>query len=451
MPDTNRNYGATEDTSTNNTNDEKSLEKAVVPNDIEKQRKRRDPQQWRDLVAYWILGLCNNYGYVVMLSAAHDIIDQFDSGNGGHKESETGDSDRKCNIVSTGTILLADIIPSLVIKIIAPYIPFWVHVRVACAIGLAAGGFLLVAFAEADFVAILGVVLTSISSGLGETTFLGYSSRYSKNVVSTWSSGTGGAGIIGSLSYAGLQQLGVSPMATMLIMLFFPAIEAVSFWLILRSPRHEPDVPVEPDSKAEEDSNTPSAFTSSNNVTDDRRPLVGFRNKMHYTWELMKYMMPLTLVYFFEYFINQGLFELVNYENIFLDKSSQYRWLQVDYQIGVFISRSSVNVFQLKKIWLMSIFQFINVVYFLIESIFYVTPNIWIVFAVVLWEGLLGGGAYVNTFYRMSKEIPRNRQVYAMAIVAQADSLGIAVAGLISIPVHNAICGLAAPNRWNPF
>lgn len=141
----------------------------------------------------------------------------------------------------------------------------------------------------------------------------------------------------------------------------------------------------------------------------------------------------------------------MNYENIFLDKSSQYRWLQVDYQIGVFISRSSVNVFQLKKIWLMSIFQFINVVYFLIESIFYVTPNIWIVFAVVLWEGLLGGGAYVNTFYRMSKEIPRNRQVYAMAIVAQADSLGIAVAGLISIPVHNAICGLAAPNRWNPF
>lgn len=31
--------------------------------------------QWRNLVAFWILGLCNNYGYVVMLSAAHDILD----------------------------------------------------------------------------------------------------------------------------------------------------------------------------------------------------------------------------------------------------------------------------------------------------------------------------------------------------------------------------------------
>lgn len=34
----------------------------------------RDPGRWRDLTAYWILGLCNNYGYVVMLSAAHDIL-----------------------------------------------------------------------------------------------------------------------------------------------------------------------------------------------------------------------------------------------------------------------------------------------------------------------------------------------------------------------------------------
>lgn len=31
--------------------------------------------QWRNLVAFWILGLCNNYGYVVMLSAAHDILE----------------------------------------------------------------------------------------------------------------------------------------------------------------------------------------------------------------------------------------------------------------------------------------------------------------------------------------------------------------------------------------
>ena len=33
---------------------------------------------WRNLLAFWVLGLCNNYGYVVMLSAAHDILHQGD-------------------------------------------------------------------------------------------------------------------------------------------------------------------------------------------------------------------------------------------------------------------------------------------------------------------------------------------------------------------------------------
>jgi len=92
---------------------------------------------------------------------------------------------------------------------------------------------------------------------------------------------------------------------------------------------------------------------------------------------------------------------LVYFEDIFLDKDSQYRWLNVDYQIGVFISRSSVNVFQLDKIWLMSVFQLVNVVYFLTEVIWWYTPSIWIVFAIVLWEGLLGGDPvrYYQSFY----------------------------------------------------
>lgn len=81
----------------------------------------RDPQLWRDLTAYWLLGLTNNYGYVVMLSAAHDIIKQFETEDDGSVHN-----DRQCNIVSTGAILLADVIPSLMVKIVAPYIPFWV-------------------------------------------------------------------------------------------------------------------------------------------------------------------------------------------------------------------------------------------------------------------------------------------------------------------------------------
>jgi battenin len=42
--------------------------------DESEENRRGDRNKWRDLVAFWIFGLCNNYGYVVMLTAAEDII-----------------------------------------------------------------------------------------------------------------------------------------------------------------------------------------------------------------------------------------------------------------------------------------------------------------------------------------------------------------------------------------
>lgn len=37
-----------------------------------------DDHKWRNILSFWMLGLCNNYGFVVMLSAAFDIIKRFD-------------------------------------------------------------------------------------------------------------------------------------------------------------------------------------------------------------------------------------------------------------------------------------------------------------------------------------------------------------------------------------
>lgn len=58
----------------------------VVPGvDEEKQEQSEQHEEttgedkglWRDLLAFWFLGMTNNYGYVVMLSAALDIIEHF--------------------------------------------------------------------------------------------------------------------------------------------------------------------------------------------------------------------------------------------------------------------------------------------------------------------------------------------------------------------------------------
>lgn len=40
-------------------------------------KKSGDPGLWRDVLAYWILGLGTEFGYVVMICAANDILHGF--------------------------------------------------------------------------------------------------------------------------------------------------------------------------------------------------------------------------------------------------------------------------------------------------------------------------------------------------------------------------------------
>ncbi|XP_033220580.1 battenin [Belonocnema kinseyi] len=419
------------------------MAKGVVTVTEEKQRideedRLKKTARWRDLLAFWLLGLCNNYGYVVMLSAAHDILtkgfseDQADQNFDENVHNNTsGEHIRICNPISTGAILLADILPCLAVKLVFPFIPFYVHARVASCILFSAAGLLLVALGNSSLLLILGVVLTSISSGVGETTLLSYSNRFNKHVISTWSSGTGGAGIFGAISYAGLK-IWLSTRDTLLLMLIVPVLEAIAFWFILVHPT-QPMMPFRSEIGSQEQM--------------IKVPEQTFSEKMKLLPTLMKFMIPLGLVYFFEYFINQGLLELIQFEKIWLPHDAQYRWLQVDYQIGVFISRSSAVFFTIDKIWIMSVLQFINVIILLCETLFYYVPNIWIIFALVLWEGLLGGGAYVNTFYRMVKELPSGDREASMGIASLADSIGIALAGWAAMPVHNVICKLPPPIR----
>lgn len=169
-----------------------------------------------------------------MLSAAHDILShQRASGNQSHVDPHptptTQNSSQNrfdCNSVSTAAVLLADILPTLVIKLLAPLglhlLPYSPRVLVS---GICcAGSFILVAFSHSVGTSLCGVVLASISSGLGEVTFLSLTAFYPRAVISWWSSGTGGAGLLGALSYLGLTQAGLSPQHTLLSMLGIPAL-----------------------------------------------------------------------------------------------------------------------------------------------------------------------------------------------------------------------------------
>lgn len=395
--------------------------------------KNKEENKW-NLAAFWIFGLCNNFAYVIMLSAAHDILRE--------ERGETNKTDitnttsqnstiLKCNPIGTGAILLADILPGFFIKLSAPFYiqRLSYNFKISIIIIATTVSFLIVATADTIWLSILGVCFASFSSGFGEVTFLSLTSFFHKNVVSTWSSGTGGAGVFGALSYAGLTQVGISPRNTVLIMLIIPVIFAFSYFVLLKKPPVLRSIGGNLSRHMQLSSSPP-------------RLMLSPKEKMIRIVKLLKYMVPLCLVYIAEYYINQALFELLYFNGIWLTPADQYRWLQVDYQVGVFIARSSVNLYHIKNLWIPAILQIGVLATLQCQVLFHFLPNFWIVLAFVIFEGLQGGLGYVNTFYRMSYEIASEYLEFSMGVTSIADSFGIVLAGLVSIPAHNKLCDM---------
>ncbi|XP_008577251.1 PREDICTED: battenin isoform X2 [Galeopterus variegatus] len=404
---------------------------------------------WKNAVGFWLLGLCNNFSYVVMLSAAHDILSQERApGNQSHVDPgptpipHNISSRFDCNSVSTAAVLLADILPTLVIKLLAPFgfhlLPY--SPRVLFSGVCAAGSFILVAFSHSVAISLCGVVLASISSGLGEVTFLSLTAFYSRAVISWWSSGTGGAGLLGALSYLGLTQAGLSPQHTLLSMLGVPALLLASYFLLLTAPK-----PQDPggEGEAETSARQPLIGSEAPELKPGSSPNLSLQERWTVFKGLLWYIIPLVLVYFAEYFINQGLFELLYFRNTSLSHAQQYRWYQMLYQAGVFASRSSLRCCRIRFTWALALLQCLNLAFLLADVWFSFLPSIYLVFLIILYEGLLGGAAYVNTFHNIALETSDEHREFAMATTCISDTLGISLSGLLALPLHDFLCHLS--------
>ncbi|XP_075828340.1 battenin [Microtus pennsylvanicus] len=404
--------------------------------------------QWKNAVGFWILGLCNNFSYVVMLSAAHDILKQEQaSGNQSHVEPgptplpHNSSSRFDCNSISTAAVLLADILPTLIIKLLAPLglhlLPYSPRVLVSGV--CSAGSFILVAFSHSVGLSLCGVVLASISSGLGEVTFLSLTAFYPSAVISWWSSGTGGAGLLGSLSYLGLTQAGLSPQHTLLSMLGIPILLLASYFLLLTSPEAQ-------DPGGEDEAETAARQPLIGAETPESNPGSSWDLSFQERWTvfkgLLRYITPLVLVYFAEYFINQGLFELLYFRNTSLSHAEQYRWYQMLYQAGVFVSRSSLNCCRIRFTWVLALLQCLNLAFLLADVCLSFLPNIYLIFVIILYEGFLGGAAYVNTFHNIALETNDKHREFAMEAACISDTLGISMSGVLALPLHDFLCRL---------
>ena len=394
--------------------------------------------------------------YVIILSAALDLV---------------GPS------VPKGVVLLADVIPSFLTKLCAPYfihaIPY--HARILILVALSAAGMLLIAltpdYKDGGAIAtkMTGVILASLSSGGGELSFLGLVHYYGPFSLAAWGSGTGGAGLIGAGAYAlATTEMHFSVKATLLASACLPALMLLSFFLILpRGPLKNADLRSLSSTSSCDEDGAPKDVNSSLPHDDDAvdREDAGLLSTEHnetYTssakssgWHLFEqnlrrarglffpFMLPLLLVYIAEYTINQGVAPTLLFpleDSPFKHFRAFYPAYNAIYQTGVFISRSSTPFFRIHNLYLPSFLQVLNLVILTTHALFNFIPSVYIVFAIVFWEGLLGGLVYVNTFAEIRDTVPKEEREFSLGATTVSDSGGICIAGFVGMVFEVWLC-----------
>lgn len=353
------------------------------------------------------IGLVNNALYVIILTLAMDLA-----------PPNTPQS----------LILLLNILPGLVLKSSAPFL---IHNRVAhdkrvvvlifvngLAMWLIAFGFVY-----------SGIFLASLMSGLGELTFLQIASSFGSTGINGWSLGTGLAGIFGSLFVLLLTSIFKVSVKNCLLGSSLIPLGFGLYWML-------------PDSYLKVSSSEDGV-----ELEEQQEDLRKIDKKLLLKNLLYPFMLPLMVVYFAEYLINQGitpvlLFPFKETSLLFHKFRDEYVLYGTMYQLGVLISRSSGRYIRIKHVWLLSLLQIVNLVLFLLEALYFPSESIFVIAIFSFYEGLLGGSSYVNVFLNVNDLYKENIALkeFSIGVVTMSDSFGILLAAVIGLVLEPKLC-----------
>ncbi|GMG07941.1 unnamed protein product [[Candida] boidinii] len=154
-------------------------------------------------------------------------------------------------------------------------------------------------------------------------------------------------------------------------------------------------------------------------------------------------MLPLLTVYLGEYVINQGISPTLLFpieELPFKQYRDAYVTYGTLYQLGVFVSRSSGSFIRINNLYMPAVLQILNCIICILQALYVIFPNIYILFLLMFYEGLLGGAAYVNTFMLLREQVSPTEREFALGAVGISDSAGIVIAAIISIQIEPRLC-----------
>ncbi len=108
--------------------------------------------------------------------------------------------------------------------------------------------------------------------------------------------------------------------------------------------------------------------------------------------------------------------------------------LSFSYQLGVFISRSSLRIVRIRRVEILTIIQGANFVLWIVNAYYKFLP-IGAQLPLMIFVGLLGGASYVNIFYNLLHDdiYPEEDRELIVNMAAICINLGIVLAACFTL------------------
>ena len=189
------------------------------------------------------------------------------------------------------------------------------------------------------------------------------------------------------------------------------------------------------------DHDVSGAMNETHVSSDSTVGMLSMRGRLELTLSLWPYMIPLFSVYAAEYALQSGVWTAIGFP---VDdqsaRDSFYMKSNWTYQAGVFISRSTGTLFNvtLSFLWLMPMLQVLNLVFFYLIA----ATEFWYDYSLLLpcfYVGLLGGAVYVHGYKRINKDVPIEKREFAMSAASVADDSGVLLADLAGLFIQSCL------------
>ena len=452
----------------------------VTPDEPDKREEAPRPTVYeryskRNYLAFWIIGLINNFHYCLVLSAASNIAESF------HLKSYIA-------LVSWSNVMGGLVVRMLNAFVFdaMPYKRRYIIMGIQTLLGLVlvmvspyCGSNDTAKFA----IALVGVLNVGNGSSWGESVTLGYIERFPSRFVGAWSSGTGMSGVIATVFYMAMRAASLSNTTIFGISAVLVGLYWGAFYFILITPSaNDDEVPknnwtnlswVEPELVAQTDPERQGLVNSVRELEDptvsavDTPPVRWWKTpRMRFILEVHNLAffnnVNLALVYIFEYaiqFVTPFCFPCyaAHSDNFLL--SNSFVITQFCYQCGVLISRSSLACVRIRKVWVLTILQLVNVVFWFTQAkVLFLSSDEESkevgmavgLFLLMVFVGLMGGASYVNVFYNIleltsGEAESKERRQMAMNIGALYAVLGITVGSAVDLVFSNTVLDSSCP------